>query len=67
MCSRAVLARRCAPGAWGRNAPRRALTFGIADTFVQHGDRDLLLKYLGLQPKQMARRIRAALEEKKNG
>lgn len=51
----------------GGGMPPPALTFGIADTFVQHGDRDLLLKYLGLQPKQMARRIRAALEEKKNG
>lgn len=51
----------------GEECPPPALTFGIADTFVQHGDRDLLLKYLGLQPKQMARRIRAALEEKKNG
>ena len=51
----------------GEECPPPALTFGIADTFVQHGDRDLLLKYLGLQPTQMARRIRAALEEKKNG
>ena len=43
------------------------MSFGIADTFVQHGDREQLLKYLGLQPKQMARRIRAALEDRNNG
>ena len=43
------------------------LSLGIADTFVQHGDRDQLLKYLGLQPKQMARRIRAVLEAKQDG
>ena len=55
--------------AWcvSEECPPPVLSFGIADTFVQHGDRELLLKYLGLQPKQMARRIRAALEEGKNG
>ena len=43
------------------------LSLGVADTFVQHGDREQLLKYLGLQPKQMAQRVRAVLEAEKNG
>ena len=33
------------------------LSFGVPDTFVQHGERGKLLKYLGLLPEQMARRI----------
>ncbi len=55
--------------AWcvGEECPPPVLCFGIADTFVQHGDREQLLKYLGLQPKQMARRIRAVLEDGKHG
>ena len=43
------------------------LSLGVPDTFVQHGDREQLLKYLGLQPKQMAQRVRAVLEAEKNG
>ncbi len=37
--------------------PGPVVSFGIADTFVQHGRRDQLMKYLGLEPKQMAARI----------
>ena len=40
------------------------LSFGIPDTFVQHGRRDQLLKYLGLTPELMTQRIVIAL---KNG
>ena len=40
------------------------ITFGIPNTFVQHGRHDQLMKYLGLQPKQMAQRIAAALRMK---
>lgn len=49
----------------GLPAPR--LMLGIPDTFVQHGGRDQLLKYLSLQPKQMAVRIAAALENERGG
>jgi len=45
--------------------PGPLLSFGIADTFVQHGRRDQLMKYLGLEPGQMARRICYALENKR--
>jgi len=45
--------------------PGPMLSFGIADTFVQHGRRDQLMKYLGLEPSQMARRICYALESKR--
>ena len=47
--------------------PPPALNLGVPDTFVQHGDREQLLKYLGLQPKQMAQRVRAVLEARRNG
>ena len=40
-------------------------TFGIDDMYVQHGRRDQLMKYLGLQPAQMARRIAMLLKERK--
>lgn len=40
------------------------VTFGVPNTFVQHGRHDQLMKYLGLQPKQMAQRIAAALRMK---
>lgn len=46
--------------------PGPILSFGIQDTFVQHGRRDQLMKYLGLQPKQMAQRIRNVLESKRS-
>lgn len=42
--------------------PAPLMAFGIPDTFVQHGRRDQLLKYLGLTPPQMTRRIVTALE-----
>jgi len=45
--------------------PGPLLSFGIADTFVQHGRRDQLMKYLGLEPGQMAKRICYALENKR--
>ena len=41
------------------------LSFGIHDTFVQHGRRDQLLKYLGLEPRQMAGRILSVLKDGK--
>ncbi|MGN0970627.1 MAG: 1-deoxy-D-xylulose-5-phosphate synthase, partial [Aristaeellaceae bacterium] len=40
------------------------VTFGVPNTFVQHGRHDQLMKYLGLQPRQMAQRIAAALRMK---
>ncbi|MGN0777683.1 MAG: 1-deoxy-D-xylulose-5-phosphate synthase [Aristaeellaceae bacterium] len=40
------------------------ITFGVPNTFVQHGRHDQLMKYLGLQPGQMAQRIAAALKSK---
>ena len=43
--------------------PTPALLFGIPDTFVQHGRREQLLRYLGLTPKQTADRIMAKLTE----
>ena len=49
----------------GEEIPGPALSFGIADTFVQHGRRDQLMKYLGLTPRQMAKRICYALESKR--
>ena len=39
-------------------------TFGIDDMYVQHGRRDQLMKYLGLLPAQMARRIALLLKER---
>ena len=48
----------------GEELPGPILSFGIHDTFVQHGRRDQLLKYLGLEPRQMAGRILSIL---KNG
>ena len=41
------------------------LSFGIHDTFVQHGRRDQLLKNLGLEPRQMAGRILSVLKDGK--
>ena len=48
----------------GEGLPALMLSFGIPDTFVQHGRRDQLLKYLGLTPELMTQRIIIAL---KNG
>ena len=39
-------------------------SFGIPDTFVQHGRREQLMKYLGLTPRQMTQRITILLEER---
>lgn len=47
----------------GRPAPM--IVFGIPDTFVQHGGRGQLLKYLGLTAEQMAQRIVTELHERK--
>ncbi|MBQ2952772.1 MAG: 1-deoxy-D-xylulose-5-phosphate synthase [Clostridia bacterium] len=47
----------------GRPAPM--IVFGIPDTFVQHGQRAQLLKYLGLTAEQMAQRILTELHERK--
>lgn len=41
------------------------VSFGIADTFVQHGRRDQLMKYLGLEPRQMSARICNVLESRR--
>ena len=38
--------------------------FGVQDTFVQHGRRDQLLKYIGLEPVQMAARIAAEMAQR---
>ena len=40
-------------------------TFGIDDMYIQHGRRDQLMKYIGLQPDQLARRIEMLVKEKK--
>lgn len=45
--------------------PGPVVSFGIADTFVQHGRRDQLMKYLGLEPKQMAARICNVLKSRR--
>lgn len=44
--------------------PAPMIVFGIPDTFVQHGGRDQLLKYLGLSAEQMAQRILTELHER---
>lgn len=46
----------------GRAAPM--ICFAIADTFVQHGGRSQLLRYLGLDAAQMAQRIMTELHER---
>ncbi len=40
------------------------LSFGIPEMFVQHGARGQLLKYLGLLPEQMEKRIKAELRRR---
>ena len=40
-------------------------TFGIDDMYIQHGRRDQLMKYIGLQPDQLSRRIEMLVKEKK--
>lgn len=47
------------------NRPAPMIVFGIPDTFVQHGGRGQLLKYLGLTYEQMAQRILTELHERK--
>ena len=46
----------------GKVAPM--ICFAIPDTFVQHGGRDQLLKYLGLNAEQMAQRILTEMHER---
>ena len=41
--------------------PVTRITFGLPDTFVQHGSRGRLLRFLGLMPEQMAKRILAVM------
>ena len=48
----------------GRSAPM--IVFGVPDTFVQHGSRGQLLRYLGLTAEQMAQRILKELQERNN-
>ena len=45
----------------GLQPPR--MSFGVQDTFVLHGRREQLLKYIGLEPVQMAKRILNELRE----
>ena len=42
--------------------PTPKIAFGLPDTFVQHGSRGRLLRFLGLMPEQMANRILAVLK-----
>ena len=51
----------CADEGW--TAP--VACFGVQNTFVQHGRRDQLLKYIGLEPVQMAARIAAILAQRR--
>lgn len=51
----------------GEELPNVHYSFGIQDTFVQHGRRRQLLKYLGLDGEQMASRIANLLKERKKG
>ena len=44
--------------------PAPMIVFGIPDTFVQHGGRGQLLKYLGLTYDQMTQRIMTELHER---
>jgi 1-deoxy-D-xylulose-5-phosphate synthase len=44
--------------------PAPMICFAIPDTFVQHGGRYQLLKYLGLNAEQMAQRILTELHER---
>ena len=48
----------------GEELPGPIASFGIPDTFVQHGRREQLMKYLGLTPRQMTQRITILLEER---
>ena len=43
------------------------ICFAIPDTFVQHGGRGQLLRYLGLDAEQMAQRIITELHERNQG
>lgn len=43
--------------------PFPQISFAVEDKFVQHGSREQLLKYLGLMPEQMAKRIRVSLQK----
>ena len=40
--------------------PSRVLTLGLPDTFIEHGNRDLLLADAGLTPSQVAGTVAAA-------
>jgi len=44
--------------------PAPMICFAIPDTFVQHGGRGQLLRYLGLDAEQMAQRILTELHER---
>ena len=43
------------------------MSFGIHESYVQHGRREQLLRYLGLAPEQLSDRIRVILSGKKTG
>jgi len=47
--------------------PAPMICFAIPDTFVQHGGRGQLLRYLGLDAEQMAQRIITELHERNQG
>ncbi len=48
----------------GRKVPE--ICFAVPDTFVQHGSRSQLMKYLGLNADQMARRIMNVMQGRNN-
>ena len=52
-----AVACRCAEEGW----PAPMLMFGIPDAFIPHGSRGQLMRTLGLCPDQMAKRIQAEL------
>ena len=52
-----AVACRCAEEGW----PAPMLMFGIPDAFIPHGSRGQLMRTLGLGPDQMAKRIQAEL------
>ena len=50
----------------GEEIPGPVVCFGIRDTFIQHGRYDQLMKYLGLEPQQMADRIAHVLKNRRD-
>ena len=57
------IARLCAE----HGARQPLCTIGLPNRFITHGSMDQLLTECGLMPGQIAQRVKAALEAKKNG